>query len=109
MSESLECASNEEIFELRRGRWHAAGDFVTADAGKHNAISLRSHARCELLAGFVGAAARTRSGRKVVAVEFEREWLLLTDIDVAAGAAALLFDLGEIGSLVPVGFGVVGV
>ena len=28
-------------------------------------------------------------------------------VDVAAGAAAFFFDFGEIGTLVPVGFGVV--
>ena len=30
-----------------------------------------------------------------------------TDVDVPAGAAALFFNFGEIGALVPVGFGVV--
>src|SRR5229473_2391221 len=41
----------------------------------------------------------------IVKLEFER--LLLTYVNMAAGAAALFFYLGEIGALVPVGFGVV--
>ncbi len=58
--------------------------------------------------GFGGVtAAGTRSGRKAVAIEVELERFLLADVDVAAGAAASFFYFGEIGALVPVGFGVV--
>src|ERR1700720_4329878 len=98
--------SCEVIFEFWGGRRHAAGDLITPDAGEHDAISLRRHACCELAAGLVGkTAAGAWSHHKVVSMEVER--LLLADIDMCAGAATVFFDFGEVGALVPVGFGVV--
>ncbi len=57
VSKSFEVPSCEKIFEFRRGRWHATGDFVAADSGEQDAVSLRCNAGCELLGSFVWAAA----------------------------------------------------
>ena len=43
----------------------------------------------------------------MVAIEFEVKDCLLAYVDVDAGAAAFFFYFGEVGTLVPVGFGVV--
>src|SRR6266404_1987612 len=103
--ERSEVTSCEKIFEFRYRRRYAAGDFVTADAGEHDANSLRPHARREQavrLVGTTGVGTRNRS--KSVPIELELERLLLADVDVSAGAAALFFYFGEIGAFVPVGF-----
>src|SRR5260370_39414775 len=92
MSESPKLASCQEILEFWCGCWHAARYLVASDAGEHDAVSLRSHARRELAARFVGTAAGTWGGRKVLIVKLEFERLLLANIDVEAGATALFFD-----------------
>src|SRR5258707_310186 len=107
MCKISETTSCKEILELRRRRWHAAHYFVATDAGKDDAISLRRHARRELAARFVKTNAGAGGRGKAIAVEFELERFLLADVDVGTGSATLFFHFGEIGTLVPVGFGVV--
>src|SRR5437660_12935142 len=111
MSEPAELCSCEKIFEFWCGCWHATHDLIATDAGKHHAISLRGQAHAEL-----GRSAATvaRSLFKAITRRFGRWFgfglffrILRSDIDMPAGTATLFFDFGEIGTLVPVGFGVV--
>ena len=104
MREFPELSSCQKIFEVRCGCWHAACDFVAANAGEHHTISLRRHAPSLLAVRFAIANARSRT--KSVAIELEVERLLLADIDVGADAAPFFFHFGEVRALVPVGFGV---
>src|SRR6267378_6377479 len=103
--EHPEVTSCQKIFKFRCGCWDTTHDLVAANAGEHDAISLRSHADCATIVGRT-TASRTRNCRKVTTIELEFERLLLANVDVVASAATLMFHLGEVGAFVPVGFGV---
>ena len=90
MSEFAELSSCQKIFEVRCGCWHAARDFVAADAGEHDTISLRRHAHS--VGGSLAIAnARSRTNRWLSSLKLYR--LLLADIDVGAGAARAFLQL----------------
>src|SRR5712664_146004 len=48
VSKGTELCSCEKILKFRRGRGHTAHDFVTTNAGKHDAIILRGHTHPDL-------------------------------------------------------------
>src|SRR5713101_835646 len=111
MSQGPEPCSREKVFEFRYGRWHATHSLVATNAGKHDPIALRGQAHPDLRGS---AAIVAKARHKTVARRFGRWFgrgpfcrILRTDIDVPAGAATPFFDFGEIGTLVPIGFGIV--
>src|ERR1700686_4828255 len=111
MSELPKLCSCEKIFEFWGWCWYPSHNFVAADAGKQDAISLRRQTRAELRGR---AAVGTGIGQAGVArnlrIWFERVVflrILRARIDVPTDASALFFNFCEIGALIPVGFGVV--
>src|SRR5260370_3592634 len=107
MSEHTELGSCDKILELRCRHGHSTDKFVANSARKHYAIFLGSQAHPDLL----GSVAVVRGHRhKTVVRRFGLGFfpgILQTDVDVPAGAAAHLFNFGEIGAIIPVRFGVV--
>src|SRR5260370_10528360 len=98
-------AASYKLFESRCGCWDPSLDLVASSAGKHDAMSSRNQAGCELPAPLMGVAATgARRRHKAVTPQFTLEQFLVANVNMAAGAAALLFDFGEVGPLVPVGF-----
>ena len=105
-----------EDLQFGVGCWYAtARGFFSADSGERDTISLSLMHAAILLEGSEesplesGVAAK----RSVLQTGHEESCVLIcscpsrTEIDVGAGAAAFFFHFGEIGALVPVGFGVV--
>src|ERR1700722_9199269 len=111
MSESSELCCCEKIFEFRRGRWHPSHDLVATNAGKHDTIPLGLQTRPELrgrasISARIGQAAVTGNlGRWLESGDFLL--ILHAHIDVTTDAGPLFFDFGEVGTFIPVAFGVV--
>ena len=86
---------------------------LASDAGEGDAVALGLYVGRVLLEKFGGAAVGNWGCRKVIACKFGAEWYGRviffegSGIDVVAGAAALLFDFGEMRNFAPVGFGFV--
>src|SRR5206468_6222463 len=111
MSQRPELSSCEKIFEFRCGCRHATHSLVAADSREHDTIPLRDQAHPEL-GGRAPIVAK--SWHKAAVRRFGRWFgrglvfrILRTDIDVPTSAATLFLYFSEIGTLVPIGFGIV--
>src|ERR1700684_140924 len=92
MSESAELRSCKKILKFGHRGGHTAHDLVAADAGKHDAISLRGHTHPEvqrsaaIIAGCWHKTGVSRIGRWFSRWDVFR--ILRADIDVPAAATA---------------------
>src|ERR1700677_635711 len=111
MSEEAEFCSCKKIFKFRGWCRASTQNLVATDAGKDDAISLRGQAQPDLRrSAAVVAESRHKAVVRIFGKWFGQRlfvWISPTDVDVPASAAAFFFNFGEIGTLVPVRFGVV--
>src|SRR3984885_3648082 len=104
--ESSKVGPSNEIRDFRAWRGYSAGNLIAADARQHNAITSGAYASRALTVGLVATAVRSGSRSKFIWFDLEQPRILGTEVNVKAGASSLFFYLAEIGTLIPVGFGI---
>jgi hypothetical protein len=105
--ENSQLTSRQPIRELGPGSRRPAEEFVAANARQKNTISVRGETRSELSYAFGFASPAAGQWGNPVRVKGTGEVWPLANIDMAPGSASPLFDLREIGTLVPVWFEIV--
>src|SRR5579864_5292474 len=104
MSELAESESCQQVGELRRRRWRSACNFIATDAREQYTAAAGSHVLNEAFRSPSRTLAGAGSHHELFRVTPKSQRVVSTDVYVATGSAALLFDRSKIVTLIPVGF-----
>src|SRR5580704_13972674 len=107
MSKPLRLETCEEVCQFRSCVRHATCHFVAAYAREYDTVILGGHTTNGLFGKFSEGEGRAWCRHETIAWKGEVEEFPRVEIDVAAGSATFFLYLVEIGTFVPVGFGVI--